>query len=106
LNNLVGNAVKFTPDGGYIEIALQRHDREAWFSVRDTGVGIPADRLDRVFKRFYQVESPLRRHYGGLGLGLAIAKELVELHNGRIWAESRPGEGSTFTVALPLLIET
>jgi signal transduction histidine kinase len=105
-NNLVSNAIKFTPDGGRIELTLLRCGGEAWFCVRDSGIGIPADRLDRVFKRFYQVESPLRRTYGGLGLGLAIAKELVELHNGRIWAESQPGQGSAFTIALPLLRET
>lgn len=102
LNNLVSNAVKFTPDGGRIELRLQRRGSEAWFSVRDSGIGIPADRLDWIFKRFYQVESPLRRRYEGMGLGLSIAKELVELHNGRIWAESQPGQGSLFTVALPL----
>lgn len=106
LNNLINNALKFTPAGGQIEIHLGRRSDEAWFSVRDNGIGIPADRLDRVFMRFYQVESPLRRRYEGLGLGLAIAKELVELHNGRIWAESQPGQGSLFTVALPLLTET
>ena len=106
LNNLVSNAVKFTPPGGQIEIRLQRQGHEAWFSVRDSGVGIPSDRLSWIFKRFYQIESPLRRKHEGLGLGLAIAKELVELHNGRIWAESQPGQGSSFTVALPLLTES
>ncbi|MBK8931892.1 MAG: hypothetical protein IPM76_06150 [Chloroflexi bacterium] len=103
LNNLLHNAIKFTPDGGQIEIFAARHGQEAWVSIKDTGIGIPADKLEWVFKRFYQVEPALRRRYEGLGLGLSIAKDLVELHNGRIWAESALQQGSTFTVALPLL---
>lgn len=103
LNNLLHNAIKFTPNGGQIKIFAARHGQEAWVSIQDTGIGIPADKLDWVFKRFYQVEPALRRRYEGLGLGLSIAKDLVELHNGRVWAESVLQQGSTFTVALPLL---
>jgi two-component system sensor histidine kinase VicK len=101
-NNLLDNAIKFSPEGGKIDITVERHGREAWLHVRDSGVGISADKLERIFKRFYQVEHHMRRQYGGLGLGLAIAKELVELHNGRIWAKSATGQGSHFFIALPL----
>lgn len=101
LNNLLNNAVKFTPQGGQIAITLERRDGEAWFTMSDSGIGIPNDQLERIFKRFYQVESPLRRHHEGMGLGLSIAKELVELHNGRVWATNLP-QGSQFTIALKL----
>jgi len=103
--NLLDNAIKFTPEGGQIDLRLEQHGPEAWFSVCDTGIGIPADKLEWVFKRFCQVEPSVRRRYEGLGLGLSIAKDLVELHNGRIWADSALKQGSTFTVALPLLSE-
>jgi signal transduction histidine kinase len=105
LNNLLHNAQKFTPPGGQIDVWLQRQGNEAWVSIHDTGIGIPEEKLEWVFKRFCQVESSLRRQYEGLGLGLSIAQELVELHNGRIWAESQPGQGSAFHVALPLALE-
>lgn len=100
--NLLNNAVKFTPKGGQIEVKVQRQGREAWFHIKDSGIGIPEDQLDRIFKRFYQVESPLRRQHEGMGLGLSIAKELVELHGGRIWAESSNQHGSEFIIALRL----
>ncbi|MCB8985007.1 MAG: GAF domain-containing protein [Ardenticatenaceae bacterium] len=103
--NLLDNAIKFTPAGGQIDLRLEQRGQEAWFSVCDTGIGIPADKLEWIFKRFCQVEPALRRRYEGLGLGLSIAKDLVELHNGRIWAESTLEQGSTFTVALPLYSE-
>lgn len=101
-NNLLDNAIKFSPEGATVDISVEQRGDEAWFHIRDQGVGIPPDKLERVFKRFYQVEHHLRRRFEGLGLGLAIAKELVELHNGRIWAESVPDQGSHFYVALPL----
>lgn len=102
INNLFNNAIKFTPEHGRISVELFVRNDEAWIRVTDSGIGIPRKDLDRIFKRFYQVESPLRRQYEGMGLGLAIAKELVELNNGRIWAESQQEQGSRFTVALPL----
>ncbi len=101
LTNLIDNAVKFTPQEGQVQIELQRKGEEAWFSISDNGVGIPQDQLDRIFGRFYQVESPLRRHHEGMGLGLSIAKELIDLHNGRIWAENL-STGSKFNIALKL----
>lgn len=102
IGNLLNNAVKFSPKDGRIEVKVQRQGREAWFRIKDNGVGIPEDQLERIFKRFYQVESPLRRQHEGMGLGLSIAKELVELHGGRIWAESSNREGSEFVIALRL----
>ncbi len=102
LGNLLNNAVKFTPQNGRIAITVERQGREAWFRIQDTGSGIPEDQLERIFQRFYQVESPLARQHGGMGLGLSIAKELVELNHGRIWAESVGQAGSQFIVALPL----
>ncbi len=102
LGNLMNNAAKFTPQGGAINIGLQTQGNEAWFCIQDTGIGIPEDQLDRIFKRFYQVENPLRRQHEGMGLGLSIAKELVELHNGRIWAKNSAQNGCEFTIALQL----
>jgi ATP-dependent protease ClpP protease subunit len=102
LGNLINNAVKFTPQHGRIAVSL-RKGNEAWFRIRDNGVGIPPDQLERIFRRFYQVESPLRRRHEGLGLGLSIAQELLRLQNGRIWARSSGSDGSEFIVALPRL---
>ena len=102
IGNLLNNAVKFTPKGGQIVVKVERQGREAWFRIKDSGIGVPEDQLERIFKRFYQVESPLRRQHEGMGLGLSIAKELVELHGGRIWAESSNREGSEFIIALRL----
>jgi len=106
LANLLSNAIKFTDAGGRVQIAVEERDAEVWVSVRDTGIGIPTDKLDKVFERFYQVESSLTRHHEGMGLGLSIAKGMVELHGGRIWAESVEGKGCSFTFALPLTRST
>ncbi len=103
LSNLLNNAIKFTPPGGRIEVTIRPQTGMVALSVADTGIGIPQNELDRIFDRFYQVESHLTRHHGGMGLGLSIAKGLVELHQGRIWAESVEGRGSRFTFTLPVL---
>ena len=100
--NLLNNAIKFTVEGGKIEIRVGQRNDEAWFCVADSGIGIAQDQLERIFDRFYQVEPHMSRHYEGMGLGLAIARDLVNLHNGRIWVESQPNKGSNFYVALPL----
>jgi signal transduction histidine kinase len=100
--NLLSNAIRFTPDGGQVRIAARLSGKEVWVEIQDNGIGIPADELENIFKEFYQVEDHLRRRHGGMGLGLAIARGIVRLHNGRIWAES-PGEnkGTTIKVVLP-----
>ena len=103
LLQVVNNAVKFTPERGRVEIALWNEGEMAYISVRDSGPGIPQEEQERIFESFYQVEDPLVRQHPGLGLGLTIARQMVEQHGGRIWVESTPGEGSTFTVALPLM---
>jgi signal transduction histidine kinase len=104
LTNLLNNAMRFTPGGGRIEVSLERHPGEAWIRVSDTGVGLPADQLERIFDQFYQVENHMTRRHEGMGLGLAIVQAVVRAHNGRVWAES-PGleQGAAFTVALPLM---
>lgn len=101
--NLLSNAAKFTPPGGAIALRCWREGGEARVSVTDTGVGVPEQELERIFLKFVQVGDRLSGESGGTGLGLAICKQLIEDgHGGRIWAESRPGQGSTFTFALPL----
>lgn len=101
--NLVGNAIKFTPEGGEISIStgIPNKGNEVTISVRDSGIGIPKDQLERVFEKFYQAENNLGLPSGGTGLGLAITKGLVEAHQGKIWAESEVGKGSVFTFSLP-----
>jgi GAF domain-containing protein len=100
-DNLLGNAIKFSPRGGTITIAVHDIGNVLKISVADTGIGIPADKLLRIFDRFYQVDGSATRHFGGAGLGLAITKRIVEAHGGRIWAESKIGEGSQFIFTLP-----
>lgn len=99
LSNLISNAVKFTPDGGSIFLSATKSGSEVEVAVRDTGIGIPAEKQQVIFERFTQLGNKDRH---GLGLGLYISKLLVEAHNGRIWVESSPGEGSTFKFTLPL----
>jgi PAS domain S-box-containing protein len=103
--NLLSNAVKFTPKGGKVQVVLQRVNSHIEFSISDTGIGIPAAFLPHVFERFSQKDSSTNREYGGLGLGLAICKQLVELHGGSVQAKSMgEGQGATFVVTLPLII--
>jgi PAS domain S-box-containing protein len=103
LDNLVGNAFKFTPEGGQIIVRLARLDQTLMLQVADTGIGIPTDKLGRVFERFYQVDGSPTRKYSGVGLGLALVKEIVEAHEGNISVASEEGHGTTFTVLLPAL---
>jgi two-component system CheB/CheR fusion protein len=104
--NLLHNAAKYTPEGGRIEVSVEAGDDWAQLSVRDSGIGIAPDRLDDVFELFQQTEQTLDRSQGGLGLGLALARRLVEMHGGEVSAESEGlGKGSTFRVRLPRLHE-
>lgn len=100
-DNLLGNAIKFSPNGGEITIQLADAGEMVQVAISDTGIGIPPDQLERIFERFYQVDGSVTRKYGGAGLGLAIVKRIVEAHGGRIWANSELGRGSTFTFTLP-----
>jgi histidine kinase len=103
LTNLVGNALQYTPAGGTVTISIALQADKARFSVRDTGIGISAEHLTRIFDRFYRVDPSRSRTRGGSGVGLTIAKYLVEAQGGRIWAESEgEGKGSTFSFTLPL----
>jgi two-component sensor histidine kinase len=104
LTNLIGNSIKFTPEGGEISVSAKPFDEENMvaISVRDSGIGIPEDQLERIFEKFHQVEDSLRRSITGTGLGLAITKGLVEALHGKIWVESETGKGSTFTFTLPM----
>jgi len=102
LSNLVKNAILYTDLGGNVKVTLHEESGYVVVSVSDTGIGIPARDLPKVFDRFYQVETHLTRKTGGMGLGLSVAKSLIELHGGRIWVESEEGKGSTFTFLLPV----
>jgi hypothetical protein len=99
--HLGSNAVKFTPEGGRVEMRMRGDERDITLEVEDTGIGIPEQALEKIFERFYQVDSSLVRRYGGTGLGLAICKSIVEWHGGRVLARSQQGRGSCFTVVLP-----
>lgn len=100
--NLLSNAIKFTPPEGKVEVRLESVGEEAQIQIIDSGIGIAPDFLPYVFDRFRQADSSTTRSYGGLGLGLAIVRHLVELHGGKVHAENNPGEGAKFTVALPI----
>lgn len=102
LKNLIINAIKFNKRGGEIIIKAEQKEDFAEVSVEDTGIGIAKEHLDRIFNRFYQVDSSSTRRYGGTGLGLSVAKNLVHAQGGKIWAESEVGKGSTFIFTLPI----
>lgn len=102
VENLVTNAVKFTPAEGSLTISLSAHGRSAELSVSDTGIGIPRKEQAKLFQKFFQPRVPANFSYRGTGLGLAIVKEIVQLHGGTIRVNSEPGEGTTFTVSMPL----
>jgi signal transduction histidine kinase len=100
--NLLENAVRFSPDGGEVRIRVEAAGTEARVSVVDHGIGIPPERQDQVFRRFYRAHAGTEHDYGGLGLGLEVSRAVVERHGGRMWFESAPGAGSTFHFGLPL----
>ncbi len=104
LRNLVENAIKYSPDGGPITITARATPEAVQTSVTDVGIGIDEQQLQRIFDRFYQVDSASTRRVGGSGLGLSICKAIVEAHHGRLWAESQLGEGTTFHFTLPLAL--
>ncbi len=101
LRNLIGNAVKFTPEGGEVRIDARPQDAGVQFSVKDTGPGIPKENLTAIFEKFNQLPVKRSEWMKGTGLGLAIVKHIITAHGGRVWAESEPGQGSTFVFMLP-----
>jgi signal transduction histidine kinase len=100
-DNLLGNAIKFSPEGGQITVTVEDAGTTVQASVADQGIGIPGDQHRLIFERFYQVDGSARRRFGGTGLGLAIVKGIVEAHEGQVWVESELGKGSTFSFCIP-----
>jgi signal transduction histidine kinase len=101
--NLLNNAIRFTPEGGGIQLSLEHHGDEAWILVKDDGIGVEDDQRHTIFDLFYQVEDHLTRRHDGLGLGLAIVKSVADSHGGRAWVDSAGiDQGATFTIAIPL----
>jgi signal transduction histidine kinase len=104
--NLLNNAIRFSPEGSEITVGAVQQDKQVMVWVQDHGIGLPVDKLQKIFEEFYQIEPPNTRHYGGLGIGLTIAKGLIEAQGGQIWAESAgEGQGSTFKVTLQTVKE-
>ncbi len=102
LSNVLANAFKFTPEGGKIEVRISQNKKKVEITISDTGTGIPKNQINKIFDRFYQVDGSHTREHEGTGIGLALTKELVELHKGRIIVESEEGKGSTFRLIFPL----
>jgi len=101
-DNLLGNAIKFSPKGGHVTIRAHGETELVHIDLTDNGIGIPQDKLTRVFDRFYQVDGSTTRHFGGAGVGLALVRQIIQAHGGRVWAESPgPDQGSTFHLVLP-----
>jgi len=101
LTNLLSNAIKYSPQGGTIRVSGRADDDWVYVAVSDEGIGIPKEEQERIFDRFYRVESSLSRRTQGAGLGLFLVKAVIEAHQGRVWVESAPGQGATFVFALP-----
>ena len=106
LTNLLHNAIKFSPGGGEVTMRAEVKDHKLLAQVTDHGIGIPEEAIPNLFERFYRVDSSMTRNTGGSGLGLHISRQIIEAHGGRIWVESKVGEGSTFGVTLPLNISS
>jgi two-component system, OmpR family, sensor histidine kinase VicK len=104
LSNLLENAIKYSPDGGMITISGYAQNMQIIISVRDEGIGIPADEQKKLFTPFGRVENEITRRTRGAGLGLAICRSIVELHEGRIWCDSEVGRGTTFAFSLPVAL--
>ncbi len=105
-DNLLSNAIKFSPEGGEITVRIREEGEYLCTEVSDTGIGIPADELNKIFEPFYQIDGSTTRHFRGTGLGLAIVKDIVEAHGGKVWVKSELGKGSTFFFTLPKVIES
>ena len=106
LENLLDNALKYTPKGSHIDVSARQRDQEVEVCIRDNGPGIPADDLPHIFERFYRVDKGRSRDKGGTGLGLSIVKHIVQLHGGRVWVESSLGQGTAFSFGLPVRVNS
>jgi signal transduction histidine kinase len=102
LSNLISNAIKYSPTGGLIRVGGWAEAGEVGIFVSDEGIGIPTSEQERIFDRFARVDNSLTRQTPGAGLGLFLVKSVIEAHGGRVWVDSRPGQGSTFNFTLPL----
>jgi two-component system sensor histidine kinase VicK len=105
VQNLLENAIKYTPENGNINISLEKDEESILFKIKDSGVGIPADQQERIFTKFFRGSNVIRLETDGSGLGLYTTKNIVESHNGKIWFESEEGKGTTFFVSLPVVKE-
>jgi signal transduction histidine kinase len=105
IDNILVNAIKFSPDGGVIRLTMADEPDEIMVQIADQGIGLPADKVERIFERFYQVDGTSRRRFGGAGIGLAIVKRIIDAHQGKIWVESAINQGSTFYFSLPKSLE-
>jgi signal transduction histidine kinase len=103
LQNLIGNAIKYSPAGGLVSVRVERRSEWAYVDVTDQGIGIPQEAVAKLFERFYRASNVDGRGIGGMGIGLYVVKEIVTLHGGKIAVTSQEGEGSTFTICLPLV---
>lgn len=101
VDNLIANSIKFSPEGGTIFVELQERDNELILIISDQGIGVPQDKLDRIFDRFYQVDGSSKRRFGGTGIGLALVKRIIEAHKGQVWVTSEIKKGSSFYISLP-----
>jgi signal transduction histidine kinase len=101
VDNLIGNAMKFSPDGGTISVIVEEREKDVLVTIADEGIGVPEDKQLKIFERFYQVDGSSRRRFGGTGIGLAIVKRIIDAHQGEIWVESEVNHGSTFYFTLP-----
>jgi signal transduction histidine kinase len=102
VNNLLDNAIKYTPEGGQIAVRVQRHQQSVQLEVEDNGIGISPQFQERVFERFYRVDKARSQSLGGTGLGLSIVRNIAERHQGKVGVVSQPGRGSTFSFQMPL----
>jgi two-component system phosphate regulon sensor histidine kinase PhoR len=101
VGNLLDNAIKFSPQGRQVMVKLQEREDHYLVSISDQGIGVNPDHFDHIFERFYRVRNTASRQYSGIGMGLYVAKVIVDAHEGRIWLTSNPGTGSTFYFTLP-----
>jgi signal transduction histidine kinase len=100
-DNLIENGIRFSPQGGQVTVTIKAGpNNTGMVAVADKGIGIPADKLPRVWEKFYQVDATSTRKYGGTGIGLTVVKQVIDGHGGKVWAESEPGKGSVFYFSL------